>query len=104
MNPKKKKQMTFVPIKKDGNGSNGNQELLCVALTTLTSIIKAMGSIIDESVHTQIQCVLISLGMEQKFSKSVKSRQKLYEALFAILSEGHAKCQPNLHLFCQLFR
>ena len=62
-NKKKKSTASFVPTKT--SVCKMNQELIRVALSTLTSILKAMGSIMDESVHKQVQSVLISLGMEQ---------------------------------------
>ena len=102
---KKNKKNAFVPIKTVA--CKMDQALMRVALKTLTAMIKVMGTIMDESVHKQVQCVLISLGMEQECSKNrleTETRKDLYESLVALLAESHIKCQPPLQLLCNLFR
>jgi hypothetical protein len=85
-----------------------NSGLIISALNALNMIVKVSGSRIEASVYTQLQCVLVSLGLEQENSPSARLpsdvQAKLYTCLVTILEQGHTKVEPSVPLFSTIFK
>ena len=82
-----------------------NPDLMAMALDTLAAFLKASGPLISESIHKQVQCILISLGLEQSSKPlPVTVRRSLYECLFQLADKGHARSQPSLQLLGHAFQ
>ena len=101
-----KKKANYVPIAKK-EAKLGNVNLSVAALEAIASLVNAIGIIMDESIHKQIQCALIGMGMEQECAKTrlpKVAREKLYESIISLLSHGHVKTPSSLQLISHLFK
>ena len=102
----KKKPSNFVAMSSK-NESQLNHQVFPKACQALGSIIKAVGPLISEVVFKQIQCVLISTGLEQCGSTSSdfpkESKLALYKSLILMIEKSPNSCPNSLQLVSHLF-
>ena len=102
---KKKKQSSFIGLS-DKDKCKLNHIIFPKACQALSAIIKAIGTLMTETHHKQIQCVLIGIGLERETTTGEfpnESKIALYETLILLLEVDHMKCPTSLQLLSHLF-
>ena len=105
-NNKKNKKSSFFPTAMKEEFVK-NSAIRSEALCSVNFLLQAIGPIMEESVYRQLTCSMISLGLDQECSKKRlpnDARKSLYQVLITLMSEGHVKTPPSLHLISQVFK
>ena len=80
-----------------------NPRVTEVSMEAIAEFLQANGALLDEAVHKQLQCVLLAAALEPN-SMTPVAKYHLYRALINLLSQGHYRATPSLHLLTHIFQ